>query len=94
MGMRTAAILSQMKGRLKLSDVERITSLIKKAGLPIKIPEDIKENDLVKAMERDKKNKSGTIRFALLDGIGTCEIVSDINLEDIRSALKRSRNDG
>ncbi len=93
MGMRAAAILSEMRGGLESKDVARITRLIKRAGLPIKIPDDIKESDLLKAMEQDKKVKSGAIRFALLENIGHCEIYSDISRKEIREALRRSKID-
>jgi 3-dehydroquinate synthase len=92
MGMVTASILSEMKGGLKGSDVGRITSLISGAGLPVLIPKSISNKELVKAMQLDKKVKDGAIRFALLNGIGRCEINGNVSKKEIYEALRRSRN--
>jgi len=90
MGMRVAAELSFIKGGLKGDDVGRITELIAKAGLPETIPKSSGIEALMRAMEHDKKVKSGTIRFALLSGVGHAEIRDDITKSEIREALKRS----
>ncbi|HEB72776.1 MAG TPA: 3-dehydroquinate synthase, partial [Nitrospirae bacterium] len=92
MGMVTASILSEMKGGLKAGDVEAITSLISRAGLPVAIPKAISDKELYKAMKHDKKAKAGSIRFALLDTIGHCEINSDVSEKEICEALRRSRH--
>ncbi|MGK7345340.1 MAG: 3-dehydroquinate synthase [Candidatus Nitrospinota bacterium M3_3B_026] len=91
MGMRAAAALSRMKGTLTGEDEERIARLIERAGLPASIPRPIGEKALVKAMEHDKKVKAGSIRFALLRGIGRCEIRGDVTRSEIREAIRRSR---
>ncbi len=90
MGMRVAAELSLIKGGLAGADVNRITELIAKAGLPVTIPGSIRIEALIKAMEHDKKVKSGAIRFALLSGVGRAEIRNNITKSEIREALKRS----
>ncbi|VAX14737.1 3-dehydroquinate synthase [hydrothermal vent metagenome] len=92
MGMVTASILSEMKGGLKAGDVGAITSLISKAGLPVAIPKSISDKELYKAMKHDKKVKAGSIRFALLDTIGHCEINSNVSEKEICEALRRSRH--
>ncbi len=89
-GMRAAAELSYIKGTLAREEVLRIEELISGAGLPASIPRNLSGADLVKAMERDKKVKHGAIRFALLKGIGRCEVRDDITKNEIREALKRS----
>jgi len=92
MGMMVASILSEMKGGLKAGDVEAITSLISRAGLPVAIPKSISDKELYKAMKHDKKAKAGSIRFALLDTIGHCGINSDVSEKEICEALRRSRH--
>lgn len=90
MGMRVAAELSLIKGGLRESEVNKIVELMEKAGLPTGVPKSIDTGSLVRAMKHDKKVEKGTIRFALLNGIGRCEIRSDISRSEIRTALKRS----
>jgi len=93
MGIVTASILSEMKGGLKKAgDVGRITSLISRAGLPVAIPKSISDKELYKAMKHDKKAKAGSLRFALLDGIGRCEINGNVTKKEIYEALRRSRH--
>ena len=52
-------------------------------GLPVRIPEDLPREDLLKAMRVDKKKASGVVRFALPVAIGKVEVgvaVEDLNL--------------
>ncbi|VAX25081.1 3-dehydroquinate synthase [hydrothermal vent metagenome] len=90
MGMRVAAELSYIKGALKEKELERIKNIIKKTGLPAKIPHTIKKEALVNAMAHDKKVKKSAIRFVLLDGIGGADLRNDITRNEILDALKRS----
>lgn len=91
-GMVAAAELSELKGTLKRKDVVRIRELIEKAGLPSAPPKTVTDGDIMKAMEHDKKVKAGAIRFALLSGVGRCEIRGDVDRKEIREALRRSRH--
>jgi len=91
MGIIAAANLSNMKGTLKAKDVDRIAELVARAGLPASIPRALDESALVRAMEHDKKVVSGSIRFALLQGIGSCGVRDDVTRSEIREALRRSR---
>ncbi|VAX25288.1 hypothetical protein MNBD_NITROSPINAE03-33, partial [hydrothermal vent metagenome] len=60
--------------------------------LPVAIPKSISDKELYKAMKHDKKAKAGSIRFALLDTIGHCEINGDVTKKEICEALRRSRH--
>ena len=88
MGMASAAALSMMKGTLSQRDFERITGLIKRAGLPVKIPAGLSEAKLWEAMERDKKVKAGTVRFVLLNGIGECSVRADVTRRETEAAIR------
>jgi 3-dehydroquinate synthase len=88
MGMAVAATLSWMKGGLKAEDSERIKSLVRRAGLPAAVPGGVPVENLLKAMEMDKKVKAGRIRFALLPRLGECIIRDDVTLEEIRIAVE------
>ncbi len=89
-GMVVAARLSCIKGTLPEDGVQRVTAILKKAGLPYKVPTGVDHSLLIKAMEHDKKAKGRTIRFALLDGIGKCVAPVDVTKDEIREALKSS----
>ncbi|HEY7166760.1 MAG TPA: 3-dehydroquinate synthase [Candidatus Binatia bacterium] len=69
-GMVKAAEISAQQGFCGGDTVERIRGLVRKAGLPIQLPTDISRQDLVGAMEHDKKSAAGSIKFVMCAGIG------------------------
>lgn len=88
MGMAAAAALSALKGTLKEKEFERITSLIRRAGLPARLPKGLDEDSLWNAMERDKKAKEGAVRFVLLEGIGNSGVRADVMREEVFAAAR------
>ncbi len=72
-GMVMAAHLSQRLGLVDAAFVERLTRLVKRAGLPVKGPVlDAVDNAgrYLELMRIDKKSEAGEIRFVLIDGPG------------------------
>jgi 3-dehydroquinate synthase len=70
-GMVMAAHLSHKLGLVDAAFVERLTQLVKKAGLPIVGPQlDAKDNAgrYLELMRLDKKSEAGDIRFVVIDG--------------------------
>ncbi len=88
LGMIYACRLSEYLNLLSGKDTVTITNLIKKAGLPSKMPP-IKPDNVLKAMKFDKKAKQGKIRFVLLEHIGKTKIVADIPRKAILEVLKK-----
>ena len=70
-GMIQAATLSAGRGLLSNAELERIEALVRRAGLPWQIPDDIALEDLVAGMALDKKSHAGKIKFVLCEGIGS-----------------------
>ena len=70
-GLVAAADLSLELGLLTKGDRNAVTALLKKAGLPVEIPDYIDREALVKKLYTDKKVRDGKLRFVLQDGIGT-----------------------
>ncbi len=62
--------LSQKMGYVTGEQVERVVKLLKRAQLPVSIPEYIDREMLVKKLYTDKKVKNGQLRFVLQKGIG------------------------
>ena len=76
-GMVMAAHLSQRLGLIDMAFVERLTRLIKRAGLPVKGPIlDASDNAgrYLQLMQIDKKAEAGEIRFVLIDGPGKATV--------------------
>jgi 3-dehydroquinate synthase len=68
-GMVFAAELSMLSGKLSEKDVERHRSVLGKLGLPLTYRAD-RWDQLLATMQRDKKSRSGALRFVVLDSIG------------------------
>ena len=72
-GMVMAAHLSQRLGRVDAAFVQRLTTLIERAGLPVKGPV-LSATDnagrYLELMRIDKKSEAGEIRFVVIDGPG------------------------
>ena len=69
-GMIQAAALSAGRGLCSAAELGRIEALLRRAGLPWRLPEDIALEDLVAGMALDKKSHAGKIKFVLCEGIG------------------------
>jgi 3-dehydroquinate synthase len=68
-GTVLAARLSERMGRLGAADVERITDVLARAGLPVRAP-DLGHERWLELMGHDKKVEGGKLKFILLDKIG------------------------
>jgi 3-dehydroquinate synthase len=70
LGMVFALHLSQQRGLCSAAVKERVTRLIKKAGLPVEIPKTLSRDSLLLGIETDKKATSGKVKFVCLEDIG------------------------
>lgn len=77
-GMMLAADVSKELGWLNTSDVERVASLLQRAGLPNRAP-DLGLDKWLSLMSHDKKVEAGKIRFILLNALGNAIIYSDVS---------------
>ncbi len=77
-GMVAAAMISQRMDILPYSDLDKIKSVIVRAGLPINIPGlDIRK--IMQVMEHDKKKVGGKIKFVLPKSIGEVFITDEVS---------------
>ncbi|WP_343732036.1 bifunctional shikimate kinase/3-dehydroquinate synthase AroKB [Duganella sp.] len=74
-GMVMAADLSHRMGLIDAATVERVRALIAAAGLPVKAP-DLGVAKWLEAMEVDKKNEGGAIKFILMNPLGSPKITN------------------
>jgi 3-dehydroquinate synthase len=76
-GMVMAAHLSQRLGRVDLAFVERLTTLVRRCGLPVRAPIlSVGDNAgrYLELMRIDKKSEAGEIRFVVIDGPGKAAV--------------------
>ena len=85
-GMVMAADLSCRMGLLDEKSRDRITNLVKKAGLPTVAP-DLGNDRWIELMEVDKKNINGEIQFVLLKTMGSA-IVTKVPRNLLLETLK------
>ena len=74
-GMVAATKIAIRLGKCDASVLERLQNLIKRAGLPIVIPPELRINTkgLLETMRKDKKAVGGVNRFVLPTKIGFCD---------------------
>jgi 3-dehydroquinate synthase len=68
-GMMFAAELAALSGRLSVENVDRHRRILDSLTLPISYPVG-RWSTLLASMQRDKKTRSGMLRFVVLDDIG------------------------
>jgi 3-dehydroquinate synthase len=68
-GMVLATHLSQRLGYLSETEVDRVTTLLAKAGLPVSAP-DLGAERYIELMGHDKKVESGRLKFIVLKKLG------------------------
>ena len=69
-GLVAQARLGETLGYISHGNVERVTELCKRAGLPVSIPGYIDKKELVKKLYTDKKVRDGKLRFVFQKEIG------------------------
>lgn len=86
-GMQCAARLAARLGKVDNKFVNRQSDLLRSLRLPIEVP-NLNEQDLLAAMQRDKKVAHGRLRFVLPSRLGQVELAGNIAAQDVLLALK------
>ncbi len=69
-GLAAEAALAEKMGFLTEEERQRLLALLKRAGLPTRIPSKIDREALVQKLYTDKKVRNGRLRFVLQKGLG------------------------
>jgi 3-dehydroquinate synthase len=85
-GLVMAADLSARLGHLGPADVERVSRLVERAGLPVRGP-DLGVGRYLELMSLDKKVKAGRMRFILLERLGAAYINAETPDGPLRETL-------
>ena len=85
-GMAKAAAIAYQHGLCDSVTLGRINNLIRMAGLPTEIPDEVSTQSLTQGMELDKKSAEGKIKFVMCTGIGqTC--FHSLTAEEVSAAI-------
>lgn len=88
-GMVMAARTAALTGRLQSVDVNRISQLVLRAGLPVQPPSEMTFDVFMSHMMRDKKVLSGQLRLVLPTAIGQAEVVADTPLTVLQQVISQ-----
>jgi 3-dehydroquinate synthase len=85
-GIVMAARLSQRMGLLAQPDVERVETLMLRAGLPVRPPA-LGVERYLELMGMDKKVEGGKLRLILLERIGEAFVTANFPQQELRAVL-------
>lgn len=74
-GLVAGARISQAQGHCGADVVERLTALLRRAGLPTEIPADLMSDELERAIDHDKKASGGKVKFICVEEIGRSSFI-------------------
>ena len=83
-GMVLASKLSEKRGYLQAEDTARLSSLLEKFNLPIRLNFD--RQPVIEAVGRDKKREGQSLKFVLLKKIGEA-VINEIPIQDLEALL-------
>ncbi len=91
LGMIAAARISEKMKYLESGETKRIESLIREAGLPVKIPKSLDGDKIIARLKMDKKKKGDIVQFVLLKKIGMPFIDGDIDPKIIAAVIEEMK---
>jgi len=86
-GLHAAAILSQRLGNISEADVLRVVNTLEAHALPVRLRQPLSFSDLREAMLRDKKTRSGALRFVVMQKIGQAATRGDVPAELVEQSF-------
>ena len=89
-GMSVAVRVAQARGVLGHAVASRIVGILQAVGLPVllaELPVTPVAEDVIKALDKVRQVRDGSLRFVLPTEIGSVLIVDDVSDDEIRSAL-------
>jgi 3-dehydroquinate synthase len=85
--MWMAADLSHRLGWLSAGDLARTETLLRRANLPVRAPEDMSPERFIELMSLDKKVLDGRIRLVLLKQLGEAVVTDSADPDLLRETL-------
>ena len=92
LGIRAALYISEKHSGLSPADSEKVLAVLKHFHLPLTLPDTIPTDTVLEKLARDKKFKSGKIRFVTLSAIGQAQVIETVTLADLEAAINHLRS--
>jgi 3-dehydroquinate synthase len=90
-GMMSACCIGEVFGITPLTLRQELVALLTKLGLPIALPKDISDADLIALTAQDKKAIAGEARFVLASKMGKVALQDKIPLATVLEGLQKHR---
>jgi len=91
LGIRAALFISEKHSGLSPDDSQKILAVLRHFHLPLTLPESIPTATVMEKLTRDKKFKSGKIRFVTLSKIGHAQVIETLPPADLETAINHLR---
>ncbi|MEP2774705.1 MAG: 3-dehydroquinate synthase [Luteolibacter sp.] len=92
LGIRAALYLSEKHSDLPPVESEKILAVLRHFNLPLTLTDTIPTATVMDRLSRDKKFKSGKIRFVTLNKIGQAQVIETVTLADLEAAINHLRS--
>jgi 3-dehydroquinate synthase len=79
-GLSLATRLSLELKQIPANDVARVDQVVSQFQLPTRLNQPLKVSDLMAAMQRDKKNRLGRLRFVTMSELGTAVTTDGVDV--------------
>ncbi|OUQ21783.1 3-dehydroquinate synthase [Lachnoclostridium sp. An14] len=86
LGCLAAAYISHLRGNIPLEEVERLSRVLSRFGLPVTVS-GLTPEQILQATKNDKKMDAGTVKFVLLERIGDAYVDRTVSEEEMRQGL-------
>lgn len=86
LGTVAASYISLLRGNITKGDLQTIEKLISSYGLPVRVKR-LNNEEIIDNCFHDKKKEGNSIRFVLLDSIGSCYTTMDVTKEEMNAAI-------
>lgn len=92
-GMAGSALLAETLGRGNHL-FEQTREMLSALNLPVVLPSDVSVDEIMDAMQHDKKFTEGRMVFIVPDQIGKVSIVNDVPVNAVRSVVEQLKKEG
>jgi 3-dehydroquinate synthase len=91
LGIKAALFLSERHAGLTAEASARVLTLLEKFHLPQVLAPEITTDTVMEKLARDKKFSAGSIRFVVLDQLGSAKVIHSVTRADLREAIEHLR---
>ena len=89
-GLSLATRLSVVLQQLPKSEIARVDQLVRQFRLPVRLHTPLQTKELMAAMQRDKKNRGGKLRFVTMNALGSAVTTDGVEANLIESLWREA----